>query len=78
MRKILLFAISLLCCVTLAACAGSCGCGKNEEKIEENVFLVDKEITVYVGGTYKFTPSGAETFTYRSSNENIVKIGRAS
>ena len=74
MRKILLFAISLLCCVTLAACAGSCGCGKNEEKIEENVFLVDKEITVYVGGTYKFTPSGAETFTYRSSNENIVKV----
>lgn len=74
MKKILLFAISLMCCVALAACAGSCGCDKKEEKIEENVFLVDKEITVYVGGTYKFTPSGAETFTYSSSNENIAKV----
>ena len=38
--------------------------------------MADKEITVYVGGTYQFVPSGAESFSYVSSDEDVAKVSK--
>ena len=72
MKKISIVLLSLICCLSLAACFTSGG--EDKPKAESNVILVDKEITVYVGETYTFAPTGAESFNYSSSNEKIAKV----
>lgn len=71
MKKISIVLLSLICCLSLAACFTS---GGDKPKTESNVILVDKEITVYVGETYTFTPTGAESLNYSSSNEKVAKV----
>lgn len=71
MKKISIVLLSLICCLSLAACFTS---GGDKPKTESNVILVDKEITVYVGETYTFAPTGAESFNYSSSNEKVAKV----
>ncbi len=53
--------------------AGFGGCNEATEPEQKN-FLVDKEITVYVGETYKFEPIGADRFSYKSSDDNVAKV----
>ena len=72
MKKISIVLLSLICCLSLSACFSSGGSDK--PKTESNVILVDKEITVYVGETYTFRPTGAESFNYFSSNEKVAKV----
>ena len=72
MKKISIVILSLICCLSLAACFSSGGSDK--PKTESNVILVDKEITVYVGETYTFRPTGSESFNYSSSNEKVAKV----
>lgn len=76
MKKFLIIILSILCCLSFAACGSCAGCGKNDnaETKTETVSLIDKEITVYVGGTYKFAPTGADSFTYASLNESVAKV----
>ncbi len=71
MKKVCIIILSLVCCLMLAAGFG--GCNDATEPEQKN-FLVDKEITVYVGETYKFEPTGAESFTYKSSDENVARV----
>ncbi len=73
MKKICVILLSVICCLSLGACF-IFGGGKDKPKAESNVFLVDKEITVYVGETYEFRPTGAESFNYTSSDEKIAKV----
>ena len=69
MKKISIVLLSLICCLSLAACSSS---GDSDKpKTESNVILVDKEITVYVGETYTFRPTGAESFNYSSSKASL-------
>ena len=72
MKKICIVLLSLICCLSLAACFKSGG--EDKLKAESNVILVDREITVYVGETYTFAPTGAESFGYSSSNEKVAKV----
>ncbi len=72
MKKFWIIVLTALCCVAMAACSG----GKTPENptVPDSVLLADSEVTVYVGGTYKFEPSGAAAFTYSSSDENVAKV----
>ena len=67
-------------CASLALSACSCSCSCNPKKVEDNtvndITLTDKEITVFVGGTYKFTPGGAEKFTYSSSDPTVASVDK--
>ena len=73
MKKFLVFVLSLVCGAAIASCAGGNG---GETKNAETVSLTDKEITVYVGETYKFTPSGAESYAYTTSDESVARINK--
>ena len=64
MKKFLVFVLSLVCGAAIASCAGGNG---GETKNAETVSLTDKEITVYVGETYQFTPSGADSYERRAA-----------
>ena len=73
MKKFLVFVLSLVCGAAIASCAGGNG---GETKNAETVSLTDKEITVYVGETYKFTPSGADSYAYTTSDESVARINK--
>ena len=73
MKRFLIIVLTALCCVAMAACSG----GKtpdNPTTVPDSVLLADREVTVYVGGTYKFEPTGAASFTYSSSDDGIAKV----
>ena len=72
MKRFWLFVLTALCCMALAACSG--GKKQDDEAKSESVYLIDKEITVYVGGTYKFAPTGAKAFTYASDDESVATV----
>lgn len=73
MKKFLVFVLSLVCGAAIASCAGGNG---GETKNAETVSLTDKEITVYVGETYQFTPSGADSYAYTTSDESVARINK--
>ena len=73
MKKFLILILSVLCCLSFVAC-GSYGESDKGKTKTETIRVTDKEITVYVGGTYKFAPTGAESFVYASSDERIAKV----
>lgn len=73
MKKFLVFVLSLVCGAAIASCAGGNG---GETKNAETVYLTDREITMYVGETYKFTPSGAESYAYTTSDESVARINK--
>ena len=73
MKRFLIIVLTALCCVAMAACSG----GKTPDNptiVPDSVLLADREVTVYVGGTYKFEPTGAASFTYSSSDDGIAKV----
>lgn len=69
---VLVFIGAFCACLALPACA----CNKKDpvEKTKAEVSLTDREITVFVGGTYQFSPRGAEKFNYSSSDEAIASV----
>ena len=73
MKKFFAFVLSLACGVAAAACSRNDAETKTESA---SVYVADKEITVYVGGTYQFVPSGAESFSYVSSDEDVAKVSK--
>lgn len=57
MKRFLIIVLTALCCVAMAACSG----GKTPDNptiVPDSVLLADREVTVYVGGKYKFEPTG--------------------
>ena len=73
MKKFFAFVLSLACGVAAAACSRNDAETKTEST---SVYVADKEITVYVGGTYQFVPSGADSFSYVSSDEDVAKVSK--
>ena len=81
MKRFLIIMLSVMtsvcCCLSLAACGKKKDNGGNNNNVvpkTESVKIIDREVTVYVGGTYKFEPTGANSFTYVSSNQSIAKV----
>lgn len=72
MKKFWIFLLSLVCCLSLAACASTAN--NTTEKTTAEISLVDREITVYVGETYNFKPTGAKSFEYSSSDESVATV----
>lgn len=69
--------MSVCCCLSLSACGKKKDNDDNNNNVvpkTESVNLIDREVTVYVGGTYKFEPTGANSFTYVSSNQSVAKV----
>ena len=74
-KKTYLIILSVVCGLAIIGCLAMVACFVFGGKDKPNdVFLVDKEITVYVGESYEFKPTGAESFTYTSSDEKIAKV----
>ena len=73
MKKFFAFVLFLVCVVAVAACSHSNVATTTESA---SVYVADREITVYVGGTYQFVPSGAESFSYVSSDEEVAKVSQ--
>lgn len=72
MKKFWIFLLSLVCCLSLAACASTAN--NTTKKTTAEISLVDREITVYVGETYNFKPTGAKSFEYSSSDESVATV----
>ena len=77
-KKTCLIILSVVCGLAIIGCLTTVACfvfgNKDKPKTDYDVFLVDKEITVHVGESYEFKPTGAESFTYTSSDEKIAKV----
>ncbi len=75
MKKFLLFVLSLVCGATLVSCAaGGDDNGNGNAKQTESISLTDKEVTLYVGRSYKFAPEGASAYVYSTSNAAVARV----
>lgn len=74
MKKFLLFVLSLVCGVTLVSCAAGGDDNGGNARQTEVISLTDKEITLRVGGSYKFAPTGAAAYVYTSSDAAVARV----
>lgn len=74
--SLLVFVGALCACLALPACSCPCSCNKTptDDKTKSVITLTEKEITVFVGSKYVFSPSGATTYNYTSSDDTIASV----
>lgn len=74
--SLLVFMGALCACLALPACSCSCSGDKTTSatKTDEAVTLTEREITVYIGGKYVFSPKGGENYKYSSSDDTIASV----